>query len=95
MYYKYGNREMELTETVTHNELPKSFEANYHHKHMDNSMKCAFTALNDNKTRYDYEFEYTGIDWVMPRLMAIIFPGMYREQGDKWMKQFRDFAERQ
>ena len=66
-----------------------------HHKHMDNSMKCAFTALNDNKTRYDYEFEYTGIDWVMPRLMAIKFPGMYREQGDKWMKQFREFAERQ
>ena len=54
-----------------------------------------FYSPHDNETRYDYEFEYTGIDWVMLRLMAIIFPGMYREQGDKWMKQFREFAERQ
>ena len=27
MYYKFGNREMELTETITKNELPNLFEA--------------------------------------------------------------------
>ncbi len=95
MYYKFGNREMELTETITQNELPNLFEASYHHKHMDNTMKCTFTALNDNQTRYDYEFEYTRINWVVPKLMAILFPSMYRKQGEKWMKQFKEFAEKQ
>ena len=27
MYYKYGKQEMELTETITLNQLPDSFEA--------------------------------------------------------------------
>ena len=95
MYYKYGNRDMELTETITANRLPDSFEAHYHHKHMDNTMKCTFVPLDDNKTRYEYEFEYTRINWVMPKLMAILFPGMYRKQGDKWMRQFKEFIEKQ
>ena len=50
---------------------------------------------NDNQTRYDYEFEYTRINWVVPKLMAILFPSMYRKQGKKWMKQFKEFAEKQ
>ncbi|MEP5945301.1 MAG: SRPBCC family protein [Balneola sp.] len=94
MYYDDGKRKMELTETITSNNLPHSFEAFYHHKHMDNTMKCNFTALDENSTRYDYEFEYTRIDWVMPKLMAVLFPGMYRKHGDKWMQQFKDFVER-
>ena len=62
---------------------------------MDNTMKCRFVPLDDNKTRYEYEFEYTRISWVMPKLMAIIFPGMFRKQGEKWMRQFKAFAETQ
>ena len=95
LYYKYGKREMELTETVTSNNLPNSFEAHYHHKHMDNTMKCNFIILNDNETRYEYEFEYTRINWFMPKLMAILFPSMYRKQGERWMQNFKNFAERQ
>ncbi|MDN5201688.1 SRPBCC family protein [Fulvivirgaceae bacterium BMA10] len=95
MFYKYGNRDMELTETITANRLPDSFESSYHHKHMDNTMKCKFIELDDQKTRYEYEFEYTRINWFMPKLMAILFPGMYRKQGEKWMRQFKDFVEKQ
>ena len=94
MYYKYGKREMELTETITNNNLPDVFEASYHHKHMDNTMKCTFTEINETKTRYDYEYEYTRINWFMPKLIAILFPGMYRKQGEKWMNQFKEFVER-
>ena len=95
MYYKYGNRDMILTETIVSNNLPVSFEATYHHKHMDNTMYCRFTAIDDNKTKYEYEFEYTRISWIMPKLIAILFPGMYRKQGDKWMQQFKNFVEKQ
>ncbi len=94
MYYAHGKRTMELTETITANRLPDSFEAFYHHKHMDNTMVCKFVPLSENKTRYDYEFEYTRINWIMPRLIAILFPSMYRKQGEKWMNQFKEFAEK-
>lgn len=93
MYYKYGKRDMELTESITKNNLPDSFEAFYHHKHMDNTMKCTFVPIDANKTRYEYEFEYTRMSWVIPKLMAILFPGMYRKQGEKWMRQFKEVAE--
>ena len=93
LFYKLGNRDMILIETVTSNNLPQSFEANYHHRHMDNSMKCTFTPRDPEKTRYHYEFEYTRISWIMPKLMAILFPGMYRKQGEKWIQQFKSAIE--
>ena len=95
MYYKYGKREMELTETIIANRLPESFEAFYHHTHMDNTMKCRFVPLDNNRTRYEYEFEYTRVNWLMPKLMILLFPGMFRKQGEKWVKQFKEFAEKQ
>ena len=94
MLYKQGKGQMELIETIIDNSLPNLFLAKYHHKHMDNVMKCRFVALNDNQTRYEYEYEYTRINWILPKLMAIVFPGMYRRQGEKWMKQFKEFAEK-
>lgn len=95
MYYKNGKHEMELKETITANQLPHSFEAFYHHKHMDNTMKCYFTALDENKTKYETEVEYTRINWVVPRLMAMLFPSMYRKPAQKWMNNFKLFAEKQ
>ncbi len=95
MYYQMGKQEMELTETILINKLPHSFEGFYHHKHMDNTMKVSFTALDANMTRYHYDIEYTRINWIMPKLMAILFPGMYRKQGEKWMQQFKEFVEKQ
>ncbi len=95
MYYKMGKGRMELKETIVLNQLPDSFEGFYHHKHMDNTMKCTFTVLDESRTRYEMEIEYTRINWFMPKLMAILFPSMYRKQVEKWMKQFKTFVEKQ
>lgn len=95
MYYQQGKRDMVLTETIISNQLPDRFEGFYHHKHMDNTMVCRFTPIDENTTRYDYEFEYTRVSWVMPRLMITLFPGMFRKMGEKWMQQFKEFVEAQ
>lgn len=95
MHYKYNNRDMELIETITANRLPHTFEASYHHKHMDNTMKCSFIALNDNQTRYETEVEYTEFRGFMPKMMAYLFPSVYRKHGEKWMKNFKVFVEKQ
>ncbi len=95
MYYKNGKHEMELTETIVSNKLPYSFEALYHHKFMDNTMKCTFTELDNGMIRYNTEVVYTRIDWVMPRLMAILFPSMYKKPAQRWMNNFKTFVEKQ
>ena len=95
MYYANGKHKMELIETIMVNNLPKSFEAFYHHQHMDNTMKCTFEALGDKQTRYSVDVEYTRIDWVVPRLLSILFPGMYKRPARKWMENFKRFVEDQ
>ncbi|MEM7085193.1 MAG: SRPBCC family protein [Bacteroidota bacterium] len=95
MYYKYGKRDMELTETITANLLPDSFEASYHHKHMDNTLKCIFTPLDDGRTRYETEGEYTAFRGFMPKMLALFFPKMFERQAQKWLNNFKEFAEKQ
>jgi hypothetical protein len=95
MYFDDGKRKMELTETITKNNLPESFEAFYHHKHMDNTMICRFTELEEGKTEYAYEFEYVAVRGLMPKLMFFLFPNVFGKQGEKWMLQFKAFVEKQ
>ena len=95
MYYKHGKIDMEIRETIIENNLPESLIGFYHHKHMDNYMRCKFTWLDNNKTLYESEIDYIRINWIMPRLMAILFPSMYRKQVEKWMRQFKEFVEKQ
>lgn len=93
--YKQSGRDMELTETITNNQLPDLYESNIHHEHMDNTMKVRFIVLDSNTTRYEYEYVYTRINWIMPRLMAILFPSMFRKPPQKWLRQFKEFVEKQ
>lgn len=94
MYYKQGKREMELIETITENRLPDFFAATYHHKHMDNTMECRFIPIDENNTKYMYEYEYTRVSWILPKLMILLFPGMFKKHVEKWIKQFKEFAEK-
>lgn len=95
IYLTQGKRDMELVETIVDTQLPHSFEAHYHHKHMDNTLKTFFIPINDTQTEYKTEGEYTRINWVLPKLMAILFPSMFRKQAYKWMENFKRFAESQ
>lgn len=58
-------------------------------------MVCRFIALDENSTRFEYEFEYVRISWILPKLMFLLFPGMFRKQGEKWMRQFKEYVESQ
>ena len=93
LYYKMGNGEMELTETVIKNDLPNSFLAQYHHKHTDNTMKSIFTSLGENQTRYDAEIDYTALRGFMVKLMAFIAPSFFKKQVQKWLNNFKIFLE--
>ena len=93
MLYKMGKSEMELIETIIENNLPDSFFAEYHHKHMDNTMLCRFESLNENTTRYNSEINYTAFRGFIPKTMALFFPNVFKKQVSKWLVNFKNFAE--
>ncbi|MFK8009309.1 MAG: SRPBCC family protein [Saprospiraceae bacterium] len=95
MFYQQGKRTMEITETVTSNNLPHEFTGFYHHIHMDNTMTNRFTALSEDRTQYDAEVEYTVLRGFMVKAMAFLFPGMFKKQVQKWLDQFKVFVEKQ
>ncbi len=86
---------LELIETIIRNELPEEFKANYEHKHMVNTMSCRFEAIDSNTTRLDQEIHYTKFNGFVIKLLAKLFPGMFKKQVQKWLNQFKDFVERQ
>ena len=91
--FKQGKREMELTETITNNNLPHSIEAFYHHEHMDNSLKTSFTAISESVTKYEIDGEYIAFRGFIPKLMAKLFPSIFRKQAEKWVHNFKRFVE--
>ncbi len=91
---KLTYEKLELIETILENNLPDSFKALYEHKHMTNTMKVSFQDLGNNKTHYISEIHYTKFNGFLIKLMAKIFPGMFRKQVLKWMHLLKDYCEK-
>lgn len=86
---------LELIETIIRNELPEEFKANYEHKHMVNTMSCKFKKVDANTTRLEQEIHYVKFNGFVIKLMAKLFPGMFKKQVQKWLDQFKAFVEKQ
>ncbi len=88
-----GKTTMLITETILVSRFPEAFVGSYHHKHMDNTMNCKFERLDSNSTRYISEVEYTEFRGLLPKILAFLFPKMFKNQVKKWMINFKEFAE--
>ncbi len=90
-----GKQHIELIETIITYNLPQEKTALYEHKHMTNTQTSKFKSVGENTTLYISEVEYTVFNGFMIKLMAKLFPGMFKKQSQKWMNQFKAFAEKQ
>jgi len=88
-----GKRKMELIETIITNNLPTEKKALYEHIHMTNTQTTKFESISENKTLYISEVEYTKFNGFIPKLMSKLFSSMFKKQSQKWMNQFKAFAE--
>ncbi len=89
-----GKRKIELLETIILSDLPNEKIALYEHSHMTNTQTTRFKSIGQNKTQYISEVEYTKFNGFMIKLMAKLFPSKFKEQSQKWMNQFKEFAEK-
>ena len=92
--YNINGREMELIETVLVRNLPDEMSGTYESKHTFNHMRNYFKEIDLRKTRWEAEIEYTELRGLMMKIMSRIAPGMFKKQTQKWMDQFKAFAEK-
>jgi len=92
--YNTGKHIMELIETIQVMNLPAEMTALYEHKNMVNTMTNRFTELPGQSTRFTTDMEYFKMIGIMPKLMALLMPGMFKKQNQKWLDQFKTFAEK-
>lgn len=85
---------IELLETIIVYNLPEEKTALYEHIHMTNSQTSRFKAIDSNKTLYTSEVDYLQFNGIMIKIMARLFPSKFKAQSQKWMQQFKEFAER-
>lgn len=93
--YNTGKHVIDLMETIQVKNLPGEMTALYEHKHMINTMSNRFTSLDENKTKWVVEIEYTKFIGFIPRIMALLMPGIFKKQVQKWLDQFKVFAEKE
>jgi hypothetical protein len=88
---KMGKREVEMVETITRREFPDLLAATYEAKGYWNEVINHFLELDGGRTqwRMDTEFKCTG----MMRVMFTIMPFMFKKESQKYLQQFKAFAE--
>ena len=86
-------KKFNMMETVTENNLPNSFSGLYEHKNMTNTMQSKFKSIDYNKTMLSAEIEYTELKGFVIKVIAKLFPGMFKKQVDLWLKRFKNYVE--
>ncbi len=92
---KVRYKTVELTETIIENQLPLSLLCSYEGSWGKNMMHNYFEELSPNKTLWRSDLDYVEMKGFMMRIMKTLMPSMFRKQTQKWMDQFKVFAESQ
>lgn len=89
--YKMGKRNIEMTETILHNNLPDEYKATYDAKGVYNLQNNRFLQTAQGNTEWisDNEFQFTGF----MKLFGWFMPGAFKKQSRKYMQDFKFFAE--
>ena len=93
LIYNANGKEIELIETITVRNLPEELSAIFEHHMMTNTMKNSFIAIGMNKTKYDIDIEYTKFNGML-KYLSWLMKGTFKAQTQKWINQFKDFAEK-
>lgn len=90
--YNQNGRKMELKETLEVYNLPEELTGFYEHEMMDNRMQNLFSINADGTTRWTANIHYTRVKSFM-KIFVWLVPSMFQKQVQKWMDQFKHFAE--
>lgn len=90
--YDYGNRKMELIETITKRDFPREFHANYNTKGMLNIQQNYFESTTEGRTKWISKNEFQPTTFAM-NAMLFFMPRAFKKQTVKYMTNFKNFVE--
>lgn len=89
--YQMGKREIDMTGTVTKNNLPQELHYTFDAEKVHNIQENFFSETPDGQTRWlsNNEFRFSGF----MKLIGFFMPNSFRKQTLQYMEDFRNFAE--
>ena len=87
-----SRRDTEMTETVLSKNLPGEYTALYEMPKIQNIISNKFNELKDGKTLYSVETEFIFEQNIL-RIIASIFPSIFKKQTQKNLRDFKKFVE--
>ena len=91
--YKMGKREVKMVETITVRNFPDEFSAIYEAKGVWNEVKNYFHEVDENTTKWVSENEFRCSGFM--KLFALLLPGSFKKETMKYLKYFKEFAEKE
>lgn len=89
-----GRHRIELVETITERALPDEFNGTYAWAGGQNTLVNRFIAVGPETTRWESTCAYAFTS-IPLKLMAALAPGVFRRQNQKFLDNFKAFAESQ
>ncbi|MFP4846384.1 SRPBCC family protein [Winogradskyella sp. PE311] len=93
LIYDFGDKQLELNETITKRNLPYEFHATYNTKGMYNIQENYFRSTKDGLTEWVAESEFLPTNFFM-QLMTMAMPSTFKKQSKKYMENFKNFVEK-
>ncbi len=91
LVHKMGSKQVEMIETIEKQDLPDSQTITYVAKRVWNQVINRFEALDEGRTRWTMESEFR-CDGFM-KVIARLFPGMFKKESAKHLERFKKYAE--
>lgn len=88
-------KKVSLVETIIKRDVPNAFHGSYEGSWGKNLMYNYFDEMSDKETRWRSELDYIEMNGIMMKIMRTLMPSMFQKQTQKWMDQFKAFAENQ
>jgi ribonucleotide reductase alpha subunit len=90
--YRFGKREMEMTETILKRAFPKEYHVSYATNGMRNIQKNYFKTTKEGFTKWVTESEFQPTSFRM-RALLFLMPNAFKKQSFKYMSNFKKFIE--
>lgn len=90
--YDFGNRKMELIETITKQDFPNEFHATYNTNGLRNIQRNYFDSTPKGYTKWVCKNEFEPTTFKM-NAMLFLMPRAFKKQTKKYMKNFKYFVE--
>jgi len=90
--YLMGKRAVDMVETITKNDLPRSFSAIYQAKGVWNLQENTFSEISETNTRWTSRSEFVMQSFPL-KLLAFLMPKMFKKQSYQFMTDFKAWVE--